>query len=266
MVMEQQDWSKPQANSTAMKWKAMWNWFGDLVGTTIVHPQYLVKCAEHQCIKTIKTYAKGTFLDIGCGRQWYRVELEPLFKTYYALDHPTISKRYQTFYPIELKADATRIPLPNSSVDVVMMNMVLEHLPNPEKALQEVQRVLKPSGTFILCTVENYPGHDFPYNYYHWTRYGLKTIFSRNGFQIESLRSFGNVWQVLVVYLNVYLMQVVKRLTAKKRTVVVGLILLFFSAPLMIGGNIAAGVAGRNKNSSAFSLAHLVVARPKKDI
>lgn len=44
------------------------------------------------------------------------------------------------------------IPYPNHSFDVVIANMMLYHVPNLEKALAEVTRVLKPNGKFYSAT------------------------------------------------------------------------------------------------------------------
>lgn len=45
--------------------------------------------------------------------------------------------------------DAEKIPFPDSTFDVVMLNEVLIHLINPSAVLQEIRRVLKPEGFLI---------------------------------------------------------------------------------------------------------------------
>ncbi len=42
------------------------------------------------------------------------------------------------------------IPLPDESVDMAMCQTLLMHLKKPEKALQEMKRILKPGG-IIMC-------------------------------------------------------------------------------------------------------------------
>jgi len=49
-------------------------------------------------------------------------------------------------------ADATALPFRDSSMDLVGMHQVLEHVPNPESVLREVLRVLKPKGRLaVVC-------------------------------------------------------------------------------------------------------------------
>jgi len=46
--------------------------------------------------------------------------------------------------------DATRLPFENDSFDAVWSVTVLEHVPDPETALEEMRRVLKPGGLLFL--------------------------------------------------------------------------------------------------------------------
>jgi ubiquinone/menaquinone biosynthesis C-methylase UbiE len=49
--------------------------------------------------------------------------------------------------------DAEKIPYGNNNFDVVIGCHMLYHIPNIEKALTEISRVLKPSGRFISTTI-----------------------------------------------------------------------------------------------------------------
>lgn len=55
-----------------------------------------------------------------------------------------------------LKADTERLPLPDASVDGVVANMILHHLPHPEAALREMARVLKPEGRGVIVDFESH--------------------------------------------------------------------------------------------------------------
>lgn len=242
------------------KVKQLWNKYNDLLGSTILHPQYFVKRGEYRCLQEIKKLAHGTFLDIGCGRQWYRGQIAPLVEKYYGLDHPKFSKHYESNYPIELKADVVEIPLPDKTVDIAMMNTVLELLPDQVKALKEIRRVLKNKGFLVVSTVENYPAHGFPQNYYRWTKYGLTELFRRNNFQVRKMISFGNFWETQVIFQNVYLMNAIKSLIFDKFFFILGIIVLLSLSPYMILSNIIACALGRCRATGDFAIGHIVVA------
>ncbi|QBD78520.1 class I SAM-dependent methyltransferase [Ktedonosporobacter rubrisoli] len=48
--------------------------------------------------------------------------------------------------------DAQRIPFEDQSFDAVIANHMLYHIPDREKALSEIQRILKPGGLFYAAT------------------------------------------------------------------------------------------------------------------
>jgi SAM-dependent methyltransferase len=49
-------------------------------------------------------------------------------------------------------ADATSLPFPDESFGAVAMLWMLYHLPDPEPAVAEARRVLKPGGLLMACT------------------------------------------------------------------------------------------------------------------
>ena len=49
------------------------------------------------------------------------------------------------------QADVMSLPYKDQSFDAVMAAHVLEHLPDPQRALAEMVRVLKPGGGVFLC-------------------------------------------------------------------------------------------------------------------
>ncbi|MBP7741222.1 MAG: class I SAM-dependent methyltransferase [Candidatus Pacebacteria bacterium] len=75
--------------------------------------------------------------------------------------------------------DAQDMPFPDSSYDVIVCSEVLEHIPDPKKAIGEMFRVLAPGGTLILTTRFVFPVHDAPGDYWRFTPYGLRSLFTR---------------------------------------------------------------------------------------
>lgn len=76
-----------------------------------------------------------------------------------------------------LVASAQAIPLPADCVDTVFSHTVFEHLPDPEIALREIQRVLHPDGVVLLSFnfLHNQGGHHlFPYVHFPWAPWIVK--------------------------------------------------------------------------------------------
>jgi len=77
---------------------------------------------------------------------------------------------------VDVVGDAHNLPLEDESFDRVLCTEVLEHLHTPQKAIDEMYRVLKPGGELILTTRFIAPIHDSPGDYFRFTKYGLKHL------------------------------------------------------------------------------------------
>lgn len=74
---------------------------------------------------------------------------------------------------VDVVGDAHELPFPDQSFERVLCTEVLEHLHTPQKAIDEMYRVLKPRGELILTTRFIAPIHDSPGDYFRFTKYGL---------------------------------------------------------------------------------------------
>src|SRR5687767_15064349 len=80
---------------------------------------------------------------------------------------------------VQLRADAHMLPFLDGSFDVVLCTEVLEHLPEPQRAIDEMYRVLQPGGQLLLTTRFLFPIHDAPHDYFRYTKYGLRYLLRR---------------------------------------------------------------------------------------
>lgn len=87
---------------------------------------------------------------------------------------------------IQVVSDAQQLGIASEAFDVVLCTEVLEHLPEPQKAINEMWRVLKPGGTLLLTTRFLFPIHDAPHDYFRFTKYGLRHLLK--AFEITEVR------------------------------------------------------------------------------
>jgi SAM-dependent methyltransferase len=68
-----------------------------------------------------------------------------------------------------LQGDARKLPLPDASRDIVISFETIEHFAEQEAFLEEVKRVLRPGGLFVVSSPDrdNYSPADTPANPYH---------------------------------------------------------------------------------------------------
>lgn len=81
---------------------------------------------------------------------------------------------------VNIVADVMDLPFVDRSVDIVIAVSLLEHVPEPETALAEIKRVLKPGGYFYCSVPFMYPFHSAPRDYsrftHSWFRHRLENF------------------------------------------------------------------------------------------
>ncbi len=67
---------------------------------------------------------------------------------------------------IDYESDIINLPVDDASFDYILCTEVLEHVPEPIKALAEMTRILKPGGKMFLTAPLGSGLHQLPYHYY----------------------------------------------------------------------------------------------------
>lgn len=112
-------------------------------------------------------------LEVGCGRGFY---VKTLNEVWPKLDitgvdlnekYLSVAKKFVNDDKVKLiKADATDLPFKDKSFDRIICSEVLEHIPDDQKAISEMHRVLKPGGIVIITVPnKNYPFFWDPVNW-----------------------------------------------------------------------------------------------------
>ncbi len=122
-------------------------------------------------------------LDAGAGSAPYKSLYQ--HAQYESADFEQVDIKYYatSTYVCDLKS----IPVENCRFDFVVFNQVMEHLPEPELVLNELNRVMKTGGKMIYSGPLFFEEHEQPYDFYRYTQFGLQHLFSQAGFEIERL-------------------------------------------------------------------------------
>ncbi|SFC54324.1 class I SAM-dependent methyltransferase [Flavobacterium phragmitis] len=139
---------------------------------------------------------KGKLLDIGAGtgdflltaknNGWETIGVEPSDRA------KNIAKQKGISFVEEIST------LENNSLDVITMWHVLEHVPNLEQQIQELKRLLKPTGTLIVA-VPNYKSfdanhyetfwaaYDVPIHFWHFSKKSIQLLFEKVDIKLEKI-------------------------------------------------------------------------------
>ena len=99
------------------------------------------------------TLKKGfVVLDVGCGHRSIGLGDDLLGVRRIGLDLVLDDVKRNKSIDLGVCASINCIPLRDQSVDVIVCNMVFEHLARPELAFSELARILKPNGYLIFMT------------------------------------------------------------------------------------------------------------------
>lgn len=147
-------------------------------------------------------HLRGRLIDIGCGTKPYRELLASFVQEHVGVDHAdSLHDRGN----VDLTGTAYSIPAPDASFDSALCTAVLEHLEEPEQALRECRRVLKPGGVAIYAAPFIWHLHEEPRDFFRYSKFGLKHLFEKAGFEILEMRPLSGFWvtsgQMFVYYL-----------------------------------------------------------------
>jgi SAM-dependent methyltransferase len=102
------------------------------------------------------------------------------------------------------------LPLPANSVDLVVVDQVLEHTSNPVDVVEEIYRCLKPGGTVFSGVPFYYPNHGFPFDFQRFTPLGHRLLYRK--FQKLELRLTGGPFSALSLALIAFCQSLWKNL------------------------------------------------------
>ena len=144
-------------------------WDDNHVFPEVIRPDlaFLFRRMNEVTVEEVEPAEEERILDIGCGRAIDAVELarskgeclgvepsETMIR--HARDHITKNGAEVTL----IRGVGENLPFKDGSFDKVMCKGALDHFPHPDKAIEEIARVLKPRGKAII-TIANFESLSF---------------------------------------------------------------------------------------------------------
>lgn len=152
-----------------------------------------------------KLPAGWRLLDAGAGEQQYRGfcdHLQYVSQDFAQYNPKEINSGLQmndwNYGKLDIVSDITAIPEKNASFDAILCTEVLEHVPNPLAALQELSRLIRTGGRIILTAPFCSMTHFAPYHYATgFSRYFYEYHLPALGFKIDQIEPNGNYFDSL---------------------------------------------------------------------
>jgi SAM-dependent methyltransferase len=140
----------------------------------------------------IARFVKGKTIDLGCGTMPFENLLVSKATVYHTLDLWPHSEKVTYIGDIQ---DMSMIA--SASYDSAICFEVLEHVSTPSLAINEIYRILRPGGILIISVPHLSRLHDEPYDYFRFTKYGLRCLLENEGFEVSEIKEKGGLFSFL---------------------------------------------------------------------
>jgi SAM-dependent methyltransferase len=161
----------------------------------LINHNFLIRRSLGRSIRENANYLSGNLMDFGCGTKPYQSFFSKV-SNYVGVDYK-IEGREEYQKAVDVFYDGKTIPFENNSFDSILCTEVLEHVFNINELLREFNRVLKTNGTALITTPFMWEEHEMPYDFARYTTPALKSLYSKNGFEIVNNFKTGNYLEVI---------------------------------------------------------------------
>ncbi len=96
--------------------------------------------------------------------------------------------------------------LPSESYSMIVCSGLLEHIPDPQRFVDELYRILTPGGRVLISCSCCFSIHEGPHDYFHFTPFGIRVLFGKWS-RFEVLRGSCGPFTTLGILLQRVLLQ-----------------------------------------------------------
>ncbi|TDW47144.1 methyltransferase family protein [Flavobacterium sp. 270] len=154
--------------------------------------RFYIRTSIFNAIINVIPFFSGKLLDVGCGKMPYK---EHILKNSEVKDYVGLDIENALIYDQEIKPDftwkGTVMPFEKEIFDCAFATEVLEHCPEPEIILNEINRVLKPNGIFFFTVPFLWNLHEVPHDEYRYTPFSLERHLINSGFKNIRIKAMG---------------------------------------------------------------------------
>jgi SAM-dependent methyltransferase len=151
-----------------------------------------------------RRYASGRLLDIGCGMKPWAGTFAPHVDEHIGADH---ADTLHGLGHVDIVSGAYDVPLPDASVDTILLTEVLEHLERPGDALAECGRLLRPGGHVVATTPFSWPLHEEPRDFFRYSPHGLRHLCEEAGLQVVEIQALAGAWTTIALHFSYALLR-----------------------------------------------------------
>jgi SAM-dependent methyltransferase len=149
----------------------------------------------------------GTVYDLGCGTRPYEADIMQSAEKYIGVDWTNTLHQQVA----DIMADLNDVlPIPDSVADNVVSFQVLEHLSEPQIALNQAFRILKNGGGIFISVPFQWHVHEEPWDFFRYTKYGLAHMLQKSGFSQIEVEAVSGFWTTWVLKLNYQLAKLIR--------------------------------------------------------
>lgn len=172
-----------------------------------LNPFYIARKGLFVSISEMAYHLHGRLLDVGCGTKPY----QSIFSVdeYIGIDIDSDTSRQRGC--ADYIYDGISFPFEGNTFDSILCNQVLEHVFNPEDFVQELNRVLKPSGKLLLTVPFVWDEHEQPHDYARYSSYGLRALLEKHGLKVIEQKKLGADASIIFQLTNAYLYKVTQK-------------------------------------------------------